>query len=64
MDMGIIDCLVMTLFSAVVCICLPRTLTLIGSNLSISKLNSVSLKSSISDSPQSTDYPELTTVNS
>lgn len=63
MDTSFIDCLVMTVFSALICICLPRVSTLIRSNLSILKLNSVSLKSSISDSPQSTDYPKLTTVN-
>lgn len=32
MDMSVIECLVMTLLSAIVCVSLPRVLTLIGSN--------------------------------
>lgn len=32
MDMSVIECLVMTLLSAVICVSLPRVLTLIGSN--------------------------------
>lgn len=64
MDTSFIECLVMTLLSACVCICLPRFLTLIGSNTTSSpELSPVSLKPSRSDSSQPTDYPELTAVN-
>ncbi len=33
MDMSLIDCLLITLLNAVVCICLPKVLTGIGSHL-------------------------------
>lgn len=62
MDTSYIDSLVMTLLSAFICICLPRVLALIGSNISSSKLKGISLKAS-SASSQSIDYPKLTTVN-
>ncbi len=64
MDTSFIDCLVMTLFSAFICICLPRFLALIGSNTtSHPELSRVSLKPSRSESSQLKDYQELTTVN-
>jgi len=33
MDMSLIECLLMTVVSTVVCLCLPRLLTSVGSNL-------------------------------
>lgn len=61
MDTSLIDCLVMTLFSAVACFSFPRVLTLLGSSIA-SKSEQISSKNQ-SDSLQPTGYPELTTAN-
>ena len=64
MDASLLDGLVMTLFSAVVCVIFPRMLTLIGSSTA-SKTQQIAaaIKSTQSDSSESTVYPELTAAN-
>jgi len=63
MDTSFLDCLVMTLFSAVACISFPRVLTLIGSSTAFKSQQVADANQSASDSSQPRAYPELTTVN-
>lgn len=64
MDTSLMDCLVMTLFSAVACISFPRVLTLIGSSAAFkSQPVAGANQSAKSDLSQPMAYPELTTVN-
>lgn len=64
MDTSFIDCLVMTLFSAVACISFPRVLTLISSSIAAKTQElSATKQLATSDSSQSVAYPELTIVN-
>ena len=52
MDMNLIDCLVMTLISAVICICLPKVLMLLQSVLAARswefKVNKLAMTAQIS----------------
>jgi hypothetical protein len=60
MNTGLIDCLVMTLFSAVVCVCLPRVLVLLQA---IFTRWSVEGRTQVSSNPefsQANAYPEFT----
>ena len=60
--MDLIDTVIITLLNAVVCICLPRFIMFIGSNVKRRslELNSDRIASSTPDFSQTEAYPELT----
>ncbi|GAB4174038.1 MAG: hypothetical protein Fur006_03650 [Coleofasciculaceae cyanobacterium] len=60
MNTGLIDCLSMTLFSAIVCVCLPRVLTLLQATFTRWSLEDRTQVSSNPEFSQANAYPEFT----